>query len=114
MTGGLIALCCVVVVALSVPAAIAAASVHGHAIRGLGILLVPAAPVAVVVLAIVVDLGWWLVLVAATPLLLMAVGMVLRDPDTGRNVFTDMPRPGRRRRRSKAEAEAADGVQRQS
>ena len=92
MTGLLIGICCVLLAALSVPLAIAAGSMHGHAIRGVGILLVPVAPAAAIVLALVADIGWWLVLVAAVPVLLMVVGLLLKDDETGRNVFSYLPK----------------------
>ena len=92
MTGLMIGVCCVLVTALAVPLAIAAGSMHGHAIRGVGILLVPVAPVATIVLAIVADVGWWLVLVASVPVVLMSIGLVLKDDETGRNVFSYLPK----------------------
>jgi hypothetical protein len=77
--------------------AIAAVSVHAHPLRFVGMLAVPVGPVVVVVLALVADLGWWLVLVAAAPSLAMLIGLCLKEPETGRNIFSDMARPSLKR-----------------
>ncbi|MEM7326201.1 MAG: hypothetical protein AAF531_24160 [Actinomycetota bacterium] len=89
MTGLLIAGSCILVFAVSVLIAIAVMSTHGHGLKAIGFFLLPVAPVVVIVLAIVADPGWWLVLVAAVPAIIMMGASLFRDSD-GRNILEDM------------------------
>ncbi len=82
----MIAISCVFLAALSVPVAIAVASTHGHPAKFIGFFLIPVTPILVIVLAVVADVGWWLVLIAAAPALIMLLGSFFRDSD-GRNML---------------------------
>ena len=89
MTGLLITFCCVFVAALSVPVAIAIASTHGHPAKFIGFFLIPVTPIVAIVVAVVADIGWWLVLIAAAPVLIMLLGSLFRDSD-GQNMLEHM------------------------
>ncbi len=108
LTGVLITVACLALLLLGLVWSFMLSAATAHPIYMLGLLALPVTPVALVVLVLVGDPGWWSVLVAAVPLLLATLGALFPSPSTGWSILPSnrRSRPTGRSRSTKPSAES--------
>ena len=82
LTSVLIVAACLAVLSLGFLWIFMLSAATAHPLYILGLVALPVTPVALVVVALLTDPGWWSVLIASVPILLATFGALLPSPST--------------------------------